>query len=129
MTRIKMLTNTYDEYQGVLRRGDEKNVPQDTAERWEKNHIAEILEKDSSVEEIIEEKPMITFMAYEGEALEVLDKDPVEEEPEVKDEPDQIKKVDYSSLTRDELVAIANSRGITITKATKAETIIKKLEA
>lgn len=153
MTRVRMLVGTYDSYHGLLRRGDEKNVPQDTAERWEKNHIAAIIEPEIPVAPVAkkekktsEKAPKITFKAYEGAEAEALDKDPVdegvapeeaeEEAGEVSDEaseeaPEDPKEaaVDYSTMTRDELVTLANSRGIMITKATKVETIIKKLEA
>lgn len=128
MTRIRMLRGTYDAYHGLLRRGDEKNVPQDTAERWEKNKIAEILPDISNT--VVKEKTART-----GKKTVVVEEVlvPVEQEiidvvvPEAKDI-DAEDSLDLSILTRDQLTEIAKSRGILVNKAMKTETLIKKLE-
>lgn len=127
MTRVRMLTGTYDGYHGLLRRGDEKNVPQDTAERWAKNRIATIIEKEVATDPIAKKEKMnpkknqvIPSVVSEEEDLKTLDANPIEADPE--------KTKEYSTMTRDELIAIAKSRGIAVNKAMKTETIIKKLE-
>ena len=127
MTRVRMLTGTYDGYHGLLRRGDEKNVPQDTAERWAKNRIAIIIEQEVAADPITKKEKVgskknrvIPSMVHEEEDLKTPDADPIEIDVE--------KMKDYSTMTRDELIAIAKGRGITVTKAMKTETIIKKLE-
>ena len=128
MTRVRMLTGTYDGYHGLLRRGDEKNVPQDTAERWAKNRIATIIEPEVAADTVTKKEKagskknqVIPSMVREEEDLKTLDADPIEVEAEKME-------MDYSTMTRDELIAVAKSRGITANKAMKTETIIKKLE-
>lgn len=132
MTRIRMLRGTYDAYHGLLRRGDEKNVPQDTAERWEKNKIAEILPDISNT--VVKEKTARTGKkpgkktAVVEEVLVPVEQEIIDEDvPEVKDI-DAEDSLDLSALTRDQLIEIANSRGIFVSKAMKTETLIKKLE-
>lgn len=128
MTRIRMLRGTYDAYHGLLRRGDEKNVPQDTAERWEKNKIAEILPDISNT--VVKEKTARTGKktVVVEEVLVPVEQEIIDEDvPEVKDI-DAEDSLDLSALTRDQLIEIANSRGIFVSKAMKTETLIKKLE-
>ena len=127
MTRVRMLTGTYDGYHGLLRRGDEKNVPQDTAERWAKNRIATIIEQEVVADPITKKEKagskknqVIPSMVQEEEDLKTFDADPIEVDPE--------KTKEYSTMTRDELIAVAKSRGVVVNKAMKTETIIKKLE-
>jgi len=130
-----MLRGTYDAYHGLLRRGDEKNVPQDTAERWEKNQIAEILpdvlittakDKTARGEKKTQKKANAakeTSVSVEQELVdEVIDDVSESEETDVES------SLDLSTLTRDQLTEIAKSRGILVSKAMKTETLIKKLE-
>ena len=66
MKRVKFLTDTA--YQGPRREGDEINVPDDYALRWEKNGIAKIMGDEYIAKE-------------EHEDTEVEDKE-IEGEPE-----------------------------------------------
>ena len=66
MKRVKFLTDTA--YQGPRREGDEINVPDDYALRWEKNGIAKIMGDEYITKE-------------EHEDTEVEDKE-IEGEPE-----------------------------------------------
>jgi len=130
-----MLRGTYDAYHGLLRPGDEKNVPQDTAERWEKNKIAEILpdvlittakDKAARGEKKTQKKANTakeTSVSVEQELVdEVIDDVSEAEETDVES------SLDLSTLTRDQLTEIAKSRGILVNKAMKTETLIRKLE-
>lgn len=121
MARVKMLTNTYDEYQGLLRPGDEKNVPQETAERWEKHGIAKILDipvKDKKEAKV--KKEVVTDCS--NTIIEEVKEEATEE---VKVE----KPTNYHLLSRKELTDLAIAKGIEVTRATKTATIIEKLEA
>lgn len=121
MTRIRMLTNTYDEYQGFLRCGDEKNVPTETALRWEKNKIALII---SSPEEVTEVAAETTVEEFVDEVSNELNEQLIDESATEKPA-----SVDYNTMTRKELIELANMRGIETTRATKTATIIERLEA
>lgn len=122
MTRVKMLTNTYDEYQGLLRPGDEKNVPQETAERWEKHGIAKILDIPvTDKKEAKVKKEVVTDCS--NTIIEEVKEEEVAEEVKVE------KPTNYHLLSRKELTDLAIAKGIEVTRATKTATIIEKLEA
>ena len=131
MTRVRMLIGTYDSLHGLLRAGDEKNVPEQVATRWQTRHIAVIIDQPET------KATSVPLVAPQPEEVEMI-AEPEIEVPEIEssndvdaiesEEAEQPKTVlGYDAMTRAELEEIAEQRGIKITKAMKLETIIRKL--
>ena len=107
MKRVKFLTDTA--YQGPRREGDEINVPDDYALRWEKNGIAKIMGDEYITKE-------------EHEDTEVEDKEitneVVSEEEEVED---------FTNMNAKELFAKCKERGLEVEAKKSREYYIEKL--
>lgn len=129
MTRVRMLIGTYDSLHGLLRAGDEKNVPEQVATRWQTRHIAIIIDQPETKATFV---PIVAPQPEEVETIAEpeIDVPEIAIEAEVVDlgQEEQSKTVlGYDAMTRAELEEIAEQRGIKITKAMKLETIIRKL--
>ena len=129
MTRVRMLIGTYDSLHGLLRAGDEKNVPEQVATRWQARHIAIIIDQPETKATFV---PIVAPQPEEVETIAEpeIDVPEIAIEAEVVDlgQEEQSKTVlGYDAMTRAELEEIAEQRGIKITKAMKLETIIRKL--
>ena len=106
MKRVKFLTDTA--YQGPRREGDEINVPDDFALRWEKNGIAKIMGDEYITKE-------------EHEDTEVEDKETTNEvvsEEEVED---------FTNMNAKELFAKCKERGLEVEAKKSREYYIEKL--
>jgi hypothetical protein len=124
-----MLIGTYDSLHGLLRAGDEKNVPEQVATRWQTRHIAIIIDQPETKATFV---PIVAPQPEEVETIAEpeIDVPEIAIEAEVVDlgQEEQSKTVlGYDAMTRAELEEIAEQRGIKITKAMKLETIIRKL--
>ena len=109
MKRVKFLTDTA--YQGPRREGDEINVPDDYALRWEKNGIAKIMGDEYVTNEENEEH----------EDTEVEDKEITNEvvsEEEVED---------FTNMNAKELFAKCKERGLEVEAKKSREYYIEKL--
>lgn len=105
MKRVKFLTDTA--YQGPRREGDEINVPDDYALRWEKNGIAKIM----GDEYITKEEHEDTEVEDEETTNEV-----VSEEVE-----------DFTNMNAKELFAKCKERGLEVEAKKSREYYIEKL--
>ena len=105
MKRVKFLTDTA--YQGPRREGDEINVPDDYALRWEKNGIAKIM----GDEYIAKEEHEDTEVEDEETTNEV-----VSEEVE-----------DFTNMNAKELFAKCKERGLEVEAKKSREYYIEKL--
>ena len=106
MKRVKFLTDTA--YQGPRREGDEINVPDDYALRWEKNGIAKIMGDEYITKE-------------EHEDTEVEDKEITNEvvsEEEVED---------FTNMNAKELFAKCKETGLEVEAKKSREYYIEKL--
>ena len=106
MKRVKFLTDTA--YQGPRREGEEINVPDDYALRWEKNGIAKIMGDEYITKE-------------EHEDTEVEDKEITNEvvsEEEVED---------FANMNAKELFAKCKERGLEVEAKKSREYYIEKL--
>ena len=105
MKRVKFLTDTA--YQGPRREGDEINVPDDYALRWEKNGIAKIMGDEYITKE-------------EHEDTEVEDKETTNEV--VSEEVE-----DFTNMNAKELFAKCKERGLEVEAKKSREYYIEKL--
>lgn len=111
MKKVKFLTDTA--YQGPRKEGDIVDVPDDFADRWVKNGIAEIISgSEANKQEKDEEVP--------EKAEEVVEKaeEVVEADEEV---------VDYSKMNAKELYALCKERGIEVEAKKAKDYYIEKL--
>ena len=106
MKRVKFLTDTA--YQGPRREGDEINVPDDYALRWEKNGIAKIM----GDEYITKEEPEDTEVEDEEITNEVVSEGEVE---------------DFTNMNAKELFAKCKERGLEVEAKKSREYYIEKL--
>lgn len=105
MKRVKFLTDTA--YQGPRREGDEINVPDDYALRWEKNGIAKIMGDEYIAKE-------------EHEDTEVEDK-------EITNEVVSEEVEDFTNMNAKELFAKCKERGLEVEAKKSREYYIEKL--
>lgn len=105
MKRVKFLTDTA--YQGPRREGDEINVPDDYALRWEKNGIAKIMGDEYITKE-------------EHEDTEVEDK-------EITNEVVSEEVEDFTNMNAKELFAKCKERGLEVEAKKSREYYIEKL--
>ena len=106
MKRVKFLTDTA--YQGPRREGDEINVPDDYALRWEKNGIAKIMGDEYITKEEHEDT--------EDEDKELTNEVVSEEEVE-----------DFTNMNAKELFAKCKERGLEVEAKKSREYYIEKL--
>ena len=105
MKRVKFLTDTA--YQGPRREGDEINVPDDYALRWEKNGIAKIMGDEYITKE-------------EHEDTEV-------EDEEITNEVVSEEVEDFTNMNAKELFAKCKERGLEVEAKKSREYYIEKL--
>lgn len=105
MKRVKFLTDTA--YQGPRREGDEINVPDDYALRWEKNGIAKIMGDE-----------YITKEEHEDTEVEV---------EETTDEVVSEEVEDFTNMNAKELFAKCKERGLEVEAKKSREYYIEKL--
>ena len=106
MKRVKFLTDTA--YQGPRREGDEINVPDDFALRWEKNGIAKIM----GDEYITKEEHADTEVENKEITNEVVSEEEVE---------------DFENMNAKELFAKCKERGLEVEAKKSREYYIEKL--
>ena len=106
MKRVKFLTDTA--YQGPRREGDEINVPDDYALRWEKNGIAKIM----GDEYITKEEHADTEVENKEITNEVVSEEEVE---------------DFENMNAKELFAKCKERGLEVEAKKSREYYIEKL--
>ena len=106
MKRVKFLTDTA--YQGPRREGDEINVPDDYALRWEKNGIAKIMGDEYITKE-------------EHENTEVEDKEITNEVVS------EVEVEDFTNMNAKELFAKCKERGLEVEAKKSREYYIEKL--
>ena len=106
MKRVKFLTDTA--YQGPRREGDEINVPDDYALRWEKNGIAKIMGDEYITKEEHEDT--------EVEEKEITNEVVSEEEVE-----------DFTNMNAKELFAKCKERGLEVEATKSRDYYIEKL--
>ena len=106
MKRVKFLTDTA--YQGPRREGDEINVPDDYALRWEKNGIAKIM----GDEYITKEEHIDTEVEDKEITNEVVSEEEVE---------------DFTNMNAKELFAKCKERGLEVEAKKSREYYIEKL--
>lgn len=106
MKRVKFLTDTA--YQGPRREGDEINVPDDYALRWEKNGIAKIMGDEYITKE-------------EHEDTEVEDKEITNEVVS------EVEVEDFTNMNAKELFAKCKERGLEVEAKKSREYYIEKL--
>ena len=106
MKRVKFLTDTA--YQGPRREGDEINVPDDYALRWEKNGIAKIMGDEYITKE-------------EHEDTEVEDKETTNEVVS------EVEVEDFTNMNAKELFAKCKERGLEVEAKKSREYYIEKL--
>ena len=110
MKKVKLLVDTA--YQGPRKEGDVLSVPDDFANRWAKNGIAEIY--DGKVDE---------------DTNEEVSTEEVSNEPEASDEVSDTNEVDYSSMSAKDLYAACKDKGIEVEAKKSKEYYIEKLIA
>lgn len=106
MKRVKFLTDTA--YQGPRREGDEINVPDDYALRWEKNGIAKIMGDEYITKE-------------EHKDTEVEDKEITNEVVS------EVEVEDFTNMNAKELFAKCKERGLEVEAKKSREYYIEKL--
>lgn len=110
MKRVKFLTDTA--YQGPRREGDEINVPDDYALRWEKNGIAKIMGDEYITKEEHEDTEVEKTVEDEEITNEVVSEEEVE---------------DFTNMNAKELFAKCKERGLEVEAKKSREYYIEKL--
>lgn len=121
MKKVKFLVNTA--YQGPRKEGDEITVPDDFAERWAKNSIAEII-GDAPAKQW--EEPKIDDIdpdSKESGEPESQENQEDDKEPEKQ----EAAEVDYNKKSAKELYAICKEKGLDVEPKKDKAYYIEKL--
>lgn len=122
LVKVKMLVDTA--YQGPRRVGDVVSVPEDFANRWVKNKIAELLGEGETEDDVTPDTP-----DSENEDSEANDPvDGSENEDESQEEVPGVEEM-YNAMTAKELYELCKEQGIEVEAKKSKAYYIEKLKA